>query len=274
MEKKEKSSSALKDHLVNIKKDLKFKLKECKDTLSVESVHDVRVDLRKLMSIAELTLNFHSVNPKTRKFFKQTQKIFSDTRDIHVSIHYTKNNLEAKIEISDFLNYLESLRISRENLLADELLEFKISKLFKNIDYLSSAITTSDFSNSFISILRMKLDNSFLAVIKNIEFIDISKISTIHKVRISLKNFRYLFEIHNLLFSDENKKINILKHLQDCLGEIQDLTVLKQLLYEYGETKDANIEVLLSSINKRTNFLVKRFYENRYDILYLWEIKT
>ncbi len=242
--------------------------------MSVNSVHDIRVDLRKLMSVSELTLNFKSIDQKNKKFFSKIQKLFSDTRDIHVAIDYVKNNLESDSDTEGFIEYLDSLRNTRENLLRDGLNELNIPKLLKKTDRLTTAVSSSDFKHSFLSTLRTKLDDSFLEVVKNIEFIDKSNITTIHKVRISLKHFRYLFEIYNLIFTDEKERINSLKNLQDWLGEIQDLKVLKKLLNNYCLKTEADYEGILTFIDTRTNFLVESFYDGRYDVLYLWEIKT
>jgi CHAD domain-containing protein len=274
VKKKERASRILTEHIKSIKKDMKSKLDDCRETMSIDSVHDIRVDLRKLMSVSELALNFKSIDRKNKKFFSKIQKLFSDTRDIHVSIDYVKNNLESHFSCTGFLGYLDSLRIERENLLREGLIEVNNQKLLKRTDKLTSAVSSSEFKNSFLSILRTKLDDSFLEVVKNIELIDIKNITTIHKVRISLKHFRYLFEIHKLIFPDEKDRMKSLKNLQDWLGEIQDLTVLRKLLQDYCLETENKHEEMQSFIDKRSAFLVDSFYENRYDILYLWEIKT
>lgn len=274
MKKKEKASRILTDHIKSIKKDLKFKFYECRETMSVDSVHDLRVDLRKLMSVSELALNFQSVNPKTKKAFGKMQKLFSDTRDIHVAIGYITNKLESNSDIEGFITYLETLRTTRENLLRAKLIEFKMPKLEKKIDKMTALVSSSEFKNNFLSTLRMKLDDSFLEVVKNIELINKNDIETMHEVRIQLKNFRYLFEIHSLIFTDENERIKNLKNLQDWLGEIQDLKVLKKLLHDYsGETK-TDIKEILSFIDERNDFLIESFYNGRYDVLNLWEIES
>lgn len=274
MKKKERASRILIEHIKSIKNDIKSNLDECRETMSVDSVHDIRVDLRKLMSISELALNFKSVDQKNKKFFVKTQKLFSDTRDIHVAIDYVKNNIESDSNTKGFIEYLNSLKDTRENLLRDGLIELNIPKLLKKTDRIITAVSSSDFRHSFLSALRTKLDDSFLEVVKNIEFIDKSDITTIHRIRISLKHFRYLFEIHNLIFTDEQEIINNLKNLQDWLGEIQDLTVLKKLLHDYCIETKANKEGILTFIDTRTDFLVESFYNDRYEVLYLWEIKT
>lgn len=274
MKKKERASKILTEHIKIIGNDIKSKLDECRETMSVDSVHDIRVDLRKLMSVSDLTLNFKSADRKNRKFLGKMQKLFSSTRDIHVAIDYVKKNLESTIEILGFIEYLDTLRTERENLLRDGLIEFNTPKLTKRIDRLLATSSSSEFKNNFLSILRTKLDDSFLEVVKNIELIDKNNIATIHKVRISLKHFRYLFEIHNLIFKDEKERMNKLKNLQDWLGEIQDLTVLKKLLGEYNKKTGRDIEGMMAHLDSRTRFLVESFYDNKDDVLYLWEIKT
>lgn len=273
MKKKERASRILTEHIKKIRSDIKSKLDECRESMSVDSVHDIRVDLRKLMSISELTLNFKDVDQKNRKFLKKMQKLFSSTRDIHVAMDYVKSNFDES-EAIQFSEYLDTLRTERETLLRDELIEFNTPKLVKKIDRLAAAASSSEFRNNFLSTLRTRLDDSFLEVVKNIELIDKSDIATIHKVRISLKQFRYLFEIHNLIFKDEKERLISLKSLQDWLGEIQDLTVLRKLLKDYHEKTGNDIEGMMSFIYSRTDFLIESFYNKRYDVLYLWEIKT
>lgn len=273
MKKKERAARILTEHIKKIRDDIKSRLDECRESMSVDSVHDIRVDLRKLMSISELTLNFKSVDQKNRKYLKKMQKLFSSTRDIHVAVDYVKDNFNEP-ETLEFIEYLNALRTERENLLRDGLIEFNTPKLLKRIDKLTAAASASEFKNSFLSTLRTKLDDSFLEVVKNIELIEKTDITTIHKVRISLKHFRYLFEIHNLIFKDEKERLTSLKNLQDWLGEIQDLTVLSKLLKDYHEKTGNDIEVMMAFIYSRTDFLIESFYDKRYDVLYLWEIKT
>lgn len=93
--------------------------------------------------------------------------------------------------------------------------KFEITGVYKN----------QEFCDSGKIILSEKLKEIFLLI--NILFKDDSS-ENIHALRISLRRFRYVFEIFSLcynkkLFNDVYQKV---KYLQDLIGECRDFDVL------------------------------------------------
>lgn len=72
----------------------------------------------------------------------------------------------------------------------------------------------------------------------------------LHKVRISFKKFRYLFEIAEFLGGKHSPKIKkVLSAIQDCLGLHQDLLIAENILLQFSKkTDDRDILLTLGAL--------------------------
>jgi CHAD domain-containing protein len=80
------------------------------------------------------------------------------------------------------------------------------------------------------------LDDVYLSARQRLDWVNLSRSATIHRVRIAFKSFRYMVEIIHPLLDDY--PVETLKRMNDyqaLLGEIQDTEVFAQTLAAYSE---------------------------------------
>jgi CHAD domain-containing protein len=271
------------DFLISYTKDLFTTLNEnfnqCKVGINVSSVHDSRVSLRRLMALVDVLAYLHPDSKEVlavdKKALKKLQKRFSATRDLHVSQKYITDNISSKCNTKEYLDFLTGEASKAEKKLANKLNGIKFSSYLKIEDSIIRHASRKPTAVSLPEILYSSLDGAFLITIEKIEKLDSSNLATFHSVRISLKGFRYILEILYLIDKNYKESLDDLKQFQDCLGEIQDLTVLKRSLRNCNPDlkKIFEYDCMIDFIDDRLSLLADRFYIQRYDVLKLWEIK-
>lgn len=245
----------------------------------MSSVHDSRVSLRRLMALIDVLTYLHPESKKVlavdKKALKKLQKRFSATRDLHVSHKYITDNISSKCNTKEYLDFLVGEAAKVEEKLASKLNGIKFSSYLKIEDNMIRHCSQKSTTASLPKILYSTLDGVFLETIEKIEKLDLSYLTTFHSVRISLKGFRYILEILNLIDKNYKESLDDLKQFQDCLGEIQDLTVLNSSLANFNpDLKEKfDYDCMIDFIDERLSLLADRFYTQRYDVVKLWEIK-
>jgi CHAD domain-containing protein len=252
---------------------------QCKEEVNMSSVHDCRVSLRRLMALIDVLSCIHVNEKKSlaidRKVLKKFQKRFGHARDIHVSEKYITDNIASLCDVRSYLEWLARQTTIIEETLLNDLKKLKLSDYLKIKDNMTQLSLKIASDVSLPKILFNTLDGVFLETIEKIEKLDLHNIDTFHSVRISLKGFRYTLEILNTFDNAYKIALNDLKDLQDYLGEIQDLTVLKNALMDClpDLKSEFGYDCMLGFINERVSFLSNSFYNQRYAVLKLWEIK-
>lgn len=264
----------------NLFDELRENFNRCKEEINVTLVHDCRVSLRRLMALIEVLSSLHADEKKTliknRKALKKLQKRFSPTRDVHVLKKYISDNIVSLCDSNSFLEWLTSQTANTEETLMNDLKEIKFSDILRIKDNMFRLFLKNTSEISLTDSLFTILDDIFLETVEKIEKLDLGNLVTFHSVRISLKRFRYTLEILNQFDSAYQMSLFDLKNLQDYLGEIQDLSVLKHTLMNCSPDlkNEFEYDCMLDFINEKLTYLTNSFYNQRYEVLKLWEIKT
>ncbi len=80
------------------------------------------------------------------------------------------------------------------------------------------------------------VDDSFLVTQQRLSTVDLHRPSTIHRLRIAFKTFRYMLEIiHPLLARFPETNLKSMQDYQSLLGEVQDAEVFRQTLQDFSE---------------------------------------
>jgi len=232
------------------------------------------------MALIEVLSSLHADEKKTliknRKALKKLQKRFSPTRDVHVLKKYISDNIVSLCDSNSFLEWLTSQTANTEETLMNDLKKIKFSDILRIKDNMFRLFLKNTSEISLTDSLFTILDDIFLETVEKIEKLDLGNLVTFHSVRISLKRFRYTLEILNQFDSAYQMSLFDLKNLQDYLGEIQDLSVLKHTLMNCSPDlkNEFEYDCMLDFINEKLTYLTNSFYNQRYEVLKLWEIKT
>jgi CHAD domain-containing protein len=94
----------------------------------------------------------------------------------------------------------------------------------------------------------------------------------LHRLRIKVKRLRYFLEEGTNIAAGlaRARELQLLKDLQDCLGQIHDLVVLKKLSKGHDSPRIAR-KALRKKCDARWKRLLRNYHESRAELLHLWD---
>lgn len=218
-------------------------LKRCRAEFSNEAVHDVRVALRRLLSLIRL-LNSIDPHPRLRKLsraFKNQLDEFDDLRDTQVMLAEISETIKELPQLEKLQGHLENNERELLKDLRKELKKLDLTEITRGIQRIRESLAKAGKDDLTAPILQ-SVDDAFLVTQQRYNHIDPSQPATIHRVRVAFKTFRYMVEIIRPLldgFPEENPKL--MNDCQSMMGEIQDLEVILKTLADFSQA-DSSID--------------------------------
>ncbi|MBI5324845.1 MAG: CHAD domain-containing protein [Ignavibacteriae bacterium] len=250
----------------------------CIKNFSDDSVHDIRVSIRRFIALLKLleSLYPNEYISRLKRVIKQQLKSFSKLRDTDVQLGNLKEVIHKEPVLYTFYNSLlknenDLINGIRESLPDYNLIEIEGLVLFIRME-LKKAITANPVSeNQIITFAKQ----AFTRVLDLYEEANSEDLDSIHKVRLAFKNYRYLMEIIQALEADKNINFEAMKQFQTILGNIQDNVALLRDLQSFisfqWEIPDDAYHLSIENILKQREELVKEFFNYKNKIKDLWD---
>jgi CHAD domain-containing protein len=242
---------------------------------SEESVHDLRVASRRLLSVIELLRGVapHPRLQRLRKYLKDQLNSFDELHDTQVMIVEICEILEELPEAEPFLGYLEKhekhlLRVAEKK--ADQLnlgnLKKRIRLIHKDLEKL---VEKDEHLNNHL--LRV-VDDAYSLVLNRMEILDPGQIATIHRLRIAMKKFRYLVEIvYPQVEEYPIGTLELMHEFQNVMGDIHDIEILLTTMDEFYENqRHEQPESVVQFFQKTHLERIDTFYKNISCIKSFW----
>ena len=234
-------------------KNYRLELKRCRAEFSNEAVHDLRVASRRMLAFIRL-INSISPHPrlqKLRRYFKDQLDEFDDLRDTQVILAEISETLQELPQLQEFQDHLQSVEKRLLKTLRKKLKVIDLFDVSKRIRRLRESLKT-DSSDDLVLKTFQAVEDAFLITQRRRDWVNPSQATSIHRVRIAFKTFRYTVEIvHPLLDNFPAKNLKRMHDYQSLMGEIQDVEVILQAL------TDAPVNV--ASFDPEP---VRRYYED------------
>ncbi|MDQ1265102.1 MAG: hypothetical protein QG635_252 [Bacteroidota bacterium] len=260
-----------------------LKFREAKDFFSESSVHDLRVAVRRLLSLISLIEGIakSSNNTSLRKYLKAQLDMFSELRDTQVQLiraHNLKHDYPALGLFFQFLQYRETKLIK---ILKAEILSIDETDIEGEIFFLKMEIKKPVLIDFFtINEININIDKTYNKLIKRYQNVNPLEPDTIHKVRIAFKPFRYKMEILRNILNLNDIIFSKFKSFQTLLGDIQDCHVFISNYNEFiNKQKAFPVDLFVNSMEllKQTQEkLIEKFMTESKNIYYFknyYEIK-
>jgi CHAD domain-containing protein len=213
-------------------KNYRAELKRCRTEFSNEAVHDLRASARRMLAFIQL-LNYISPRPRLQKLnraFKEQLDEFDDLRDTQVILADISETLQELPQLHEFYSYLQEVEKSLLKKLRKKLKVIDLFDVSKWIRRMHDSLKTESESNLILPVFQA-VDDAFLITRQHRNWINPAQASTIHRVRISFKTFRYMVEIvHPLVKDFPSENLKQMHDYQSLMGEIQDVEVIMQAL--------------------------------------------
>jgi len=254
-------------------KKYRSELKICRVEFSGESVHDLRVAVRRLLAIFDLlrSVIHHPHIQKIRRELKIQLDDLDELRDIQVQL----------ADISEFAHDLPELAVFREYLQKKEkkllhsahkkVKSLKLGGVSRRIEKVSGMMERLSEQNVSES-LNETLDDAFARAVRYYSVIDAEKPATIHRLRVAFKKFRYMIEItHPLLADFPTENFQKMHNYQGMMGDIQDMEVALQQLSDFSNSA---VSAELIAANAHYTIRLKQslfnYLEDKGELLTFW----
>lgn len=212
-------------------------LERCRVEFSNEAVHDLRVATRRIISIIQL-LNSILPRPRLKKIirmFKDQLDEFDDLRDTQVILQEVSKSMQELPQLRGFQKRQTDLEGKLLKEVRKELKKFETKDLTRRIGKIHQTLETESPDGLEAFIFRA-VDDAYQRVRERLDLVDLTRASTIHRVRVAFKNFRYMVElIHPLLDGYPESHLKAMHDYQSLMGEVQDAEVFLQRLNDYSE---------------------------------------
>lgn len=237
--------------------------KRCKAEFSEEAVHDLRIAARRLLALIELLRTIALAKPliganprlqKLRRVFKDQLDSLDDLRDTQVMLAEISEMLATLPELAPLQKFLQKREKRLLKAAERDVHAFKASVIAHHIENIRADLAEPAASQGLTARLLTAVDEACLTVIQRKGRVDVAQPSSIHRVRVAFKKFRYMVEIiHPILPGFSEIQLKNMNNYQIMMGEIQDVEVLLQTLEGFTAGHEAYDPQP-----------VRRFYEQRH----------
>jgi CHAD domain-containing protein len=213
---------------------------------SEKSVHDLRVETRRLLALSDvlLALDFPGPLTKIRKAFKKRLDAFDELRDTHVQLLLLKPLCQEFPEARE----LDALLCERAQRLTDDLRKevhaTKQAHWKRRLKTLEEELRDSagEMAGQVTRLAILSaVDEAFDQVVALSRHVRPDRTATIHRTRVAFKRFRYMCELL-CPYLPELKAADLgrMREYQSMMGNIQDIVVLLAGLRRAVADKEIN----------------------------------
>jgi len=273
-----KSGVWLRDAMLSRWKSYKERLDECRSKPAAESVHELRVAIRRLISQFVLVNQIFPSrgSEKARTILKRQLESLGDLRDAHVQQIFFRQQLTKFPDLVDLLTGLERRERSLIRRLSRKVSRFKTKKLEKWL-YSSSGLIERQLHHHRVrqhlpSIALQTANVAFADVVGRWRMIDRADLRTIHRTRVAFKKFRYIVEaLPRELTGFGKKDLRMLARYQRGMGNVQDFEVILACVMIFMKRhQNVRLDLFCGYLKSRRTRAVRSFLKKSERLLQFW----
>jgi CHAD domain-containing protein len=257
-------------------------LKRCQKKPSEEAVHDLRVAMRRLMSMLDLLASIHPEGDlrKARRRLKKQLNKFGPLRDVQVQVLSIEKLLPSFPELQEFYAYLvkrEGSLVQRLNVEVKRMRTGKVKKAIgAHTQQLERLLDTPAKQRNKLTAAIRAVDAAFNTVVQRKLAINPSDSATIHRMRVAFKKFRYMVEsLAPMLDWVTRKRLKAMNAFQGSMGDIQDAEVLltraTAFARKHGMESGASLGRALEELARRRTMLTETFLVSADPLFTFWQ---
>lgn len=256
--------------------------RHCREEFSEASVHDIRVQSRRLMSVLSLVRAVHAtdtvdlVEVRLKAFIKR----FARLRDVQVQRGIISALARDHAEAAVLLAHLSQREQQLTQRLMGKLEQAGTRKLNQALRRLESRLKTMRDGFGARSLQTLQVLEAVGAAFQWVETlreqVDPRNTATIHRVRVAFKQFRYMVEaLAAILPTNRRARLKAMQAYQTRMGEIQDMDVLLEHLVRFGiqqPEQKGSMKRLEGPVLERRGELIRRYLEQADELHTFWPL--
>jgi CHAD domain-containing protein len=256
------------------------RLDECRSKPTAESVHELRVAIRRLISQFVLVNQIFPSpsSEKARNILKRQLESLGDLRDTHVAQIFLRRQLIKFPDLVDLLTRLERRERSLIRRASREIARFKTKKLEKCAYSSSGLIERQSHSHRvrqrIPSAALQSANAAFADVVGRWRMIDRADLRIIHRTRVAFKKFRYIVEsLPPELTGFGKRDLRMLARYQRMMGNIQDFEVILACVMSFMKGhENMRLNSFCGHLKSGRNRAVRSFLKKSGRLLQLWPL--
>lgn len=242
-------------------------LARCQQGFSEESVHDLRVSIRRLLALLDLldsVPNLVRVG-KLRRRLKAQLTSLGALRDTQVMQLAAQSLPAPLVGQQAFTSYLMGLEQQWREEARQTLNCFPAGKVFRRLNMARKALQQPETNVDWYAALLVAVDNVFAEGLARHQQVQKSQPDTIHRVRIAFKYFRYSVEVVDQIQPVCSPAyFRALRHYQTLLGNIQDADTLLTTLGIFAREHTAtDLKDLLRYARQRRTSRIASYWRQK-----------
>jgi CHAD domain-containing protein len=249
-------------------------LQTCRREYSEEAVHDFRVAARRLLSSLDL-LRTVMQDPRIKKIrwiLKDQLDKLDDLRNTQVLLVDISGTIQENPVLQPYQEYLQLREKKLLRAARKAIKSLKVASLSKRIKKLNETIQTLKQTDLDMG-LFLAVDKAYAIVNQRYALIDPDQPTTIHRVRLAFKKFRYMVEaIYPILQNFPADHLKRMQAYQASMGYIQDMEVALQGLADFDELAPASYDPEPARLyyRERHALALSRFIKDKGEIITFW----
>jgi CHAD domain-containing protein len=273
-----KTGAWLGEALLSRWKSYRERLDECRNDPTTESVHELRVAIRRLISQFVLVNEvLPACSPeKARNILKRQLESLGDLRDTHVQQIFIRRQVANFPDLIDLLARLERREPSLVKRASRKIARFKTKKVEKRVYYIVELLEQQSrhhrVRREIASIALRSANAAFADAVGRWRMIDRSDLRTIHRTRVAFKKFRYIVEsLPAELTGFAKSDLRKLARYQRGMGNIQDFEVILACLSSFMKRREQPpLDSFSRHVRRRRTRAVHSFLKRADRLFQLW----
>ncbi len=256
------------------------KLKRCQKRFCEGSVHDLRVETRRLLSKLELlrTLISDDSVETALRILKKRLDVFDELRDTQVQLLCLTKRRRAMPELKAFYKELKRRERRLIKPIARKVRRSRTSKLEKCLARLKKklrALTADSEANERSArIVKKAVQEACHLVARLRRRIDPEDSRTIHRTRVAFKKVRYMVEsLQPVLPGVSPRRLRQMRDYQAMMGDIQDNEMLVARMDELvgkKKLKESHLQRFRQELAVRRTTLVNKYLKSADQLFTFW----
>ena len=258
------------------------RLRECRKQASTDSVHELRVATRRLISQLFLlqAMGLCRKREKICGVLKRQLKSLGPLRDTHVQQKIIEQQASQFPELLLLRKNVKRLEATAIKTSARHIQEFGTKKLERWIGGLISELSereTDTRRNERLTAVALSCaGRAFEETVRRRQSIDSSDLRTIHRTRIAFKKFRYIVEsLPPSVTGLGRRDLRVLAWYQRRMGNIQDLEVVQASVEEFLRRRshaEALFEPFSGYLKRRRSRALRSFHRSADKLFDFWPL--
>jgi len=272
----------LRETLLSRWKSYQERLEECQKKPTVESIHQLRVASRRLISQFVLLSQILPIRngEKARKILKRQLESLGALRDTQVQQIFIKRQVVRFPDLAGVLNRLERSEAFLVKRASRKICAVKTKKLQKWIwgivKVFEQQALNRRLEGELASSALSSAGAAFAEVVQRWRMIDRRDVRTIHRTRVAFKKFRYIVEcLPPELSGFGGSELRTLARYQRRMGNIQDFDVILGSVQSFMKHHEhSHLKAFCRYFGNRRTRAVREFLKTSNRLFEFWPPRT